>query len=103
MVFLNKDSFNFFDDNFAIPGNQNKSNSRRGSIFKDMFFNNTNFPIQNESNRLFAFDEAIESTKRKSFSFCAKDEINKEINLFQNVIGGDLSKDRAEQDLKSKS
>jgi hypothetical protein len=68
-----------------------------------MFFNNTNFPLPNEPNRFFTFDETNESKKRKSFSFCAKDDPNKEINLFQNVIGGELNKERAEQDLRSNS
>lgn len=101
--YLKKDSFNFFDDNFAIPGTHNIANSRRSSIFKDMFFNNNNFSLQNSADKLFVFDETIEAKKRKSLSFCAKDDPNKEINLFQNVIGGDQNIEKVEQESKSKS
>lgn len=53
-----------------------------------MFLNNANFTLQNESNKLFVFDETSEK-KRKSFSFCAKEDPFKDMNLFQNALGNE--------------
>lgn len=67
-----------------------------------MFFNNSNFPLQNDTNKLFVFDEAHESKKRKSISFCAKDDPLREMNLFQNALGNEFTAGKNNPDPKSK-
>lgn len=48
------------------------------------------------------FEDNNEIKKRKSFSFCAKEDPIKDINLFQNALGGESNSNKLFQDSKSK-